>query len=448
MSGPLLDADLREAARTLIATGRLRAETDPELYRAAIKGRRQLAAFFREELGWSVEVLEVAELVRLHKRRVDVPSDRGPRLERGRGDGPLASREVLVCVALVCEQLWRRSRLSLRELLQAVAQVCAAEADEGTLPVFQVVAPDGVAKQAARENRRQLVDALKLLVAEGTVIVDADLDDGVDDRGDMVVSASRDRLAAKFSSLSPVLLGLAEQPPDRHAAALSSPTMPDQDQGADLDRPPSLEDRRLRLVRRLVDDPATDPTDDQMEGSPYLHTLTGRERALNVIGSLGYVATVRRDWWEITDPSGIGTAIEFPNGRRTERQAALAVLAELSRRDEPTARLLMAEVVGVLERVRDELPRWAAAYSGRLTALARSAAAELVMAGLLRPVPDHADAWFPTPGVHLWRVRVRHGSTAKKAEKRQGETLPVTHSAGEAGQAVFPFTGGAEGNVP
>ncbi|WP_433136353.1 DUF2398 family protein [Actinomadura nitritigenes] len=442
MSGPLLDADLREAARALVATGRLRVETDPELYRAAVKGRRQLVAFFREELGWSVEVLEVAELVRLHKRRVDVPADRGPRLERGRGDGPLASKEVLVCVALVCEQLWRRSRMSLRELLQAVAQVCAAEAEQGTLPVFQVVAPDGVAKQAARESRRQLVDALKLLVAEGTVVVDADLDHGADDdRGDMVVSASRDRLAAKFSSLSPVLLGLDELPPDRHAAALSSATLPDVGDSSAGDGKPSLEERRLRLMRRLVDDPATDPIDDRSDGSPYLHTLTGRERALNVTGSLGYTATVRRDWWEITDPSGAGTAIEFPNGRRTERQAALAVLGALSHRDDPTARLPAGEIVGVLERARQELPRWAAAYSGRLAALARAAAAELVAVGLLRPAPDDPDTWIPTPGVHLWRVRVRHGSAAKQ----RGEPPPATFT---ADQADLPFIDDEAGSAP
>jgi uncharacterized protein (TIGR02678 family) len=446
MSGPLLDADLREAARLLIASGRLRAETDPELYRAAVKGRRQLVAFFREELGWSVEVLEVAELVRLHKRRVDVPGDRGPRLERGRGDGPLASKEVLVCVALVCEQLWRRSRMSLRELLQAVAQVCAAEADQGTLPVFQVVAPDGVAKQAARENRRQLVDALKLLVAEGTVVVDADLDHGVDDdRGDMVVSASRDRLAAKFSSLSPVLLGLDELPPDQHADVLSSATLPDAEETATGERQPSLEERRFRLMRRLVDDPATDPIDDRSDGSPYLHTLTGRERALNVTGSLGYMATVRRDWWEITDPSGIGTAIEFPNGRRTERQAALAILGTLSQRDDPMRRLSAEEIVDALERARQELPRWAAAYTGRLPALARAAAGELVAAGLLRRVPGEPDTWIPTPGVHLWRVRVRHGSAT---EKRPNEPHPAASTAGQTDQVVLPLTDKESGSAP
>lgn len=72
MSGPdLLSPDLREAARQLIATGRIRAETNPDRYKAALAGRKELTDFFREELGWTVETLDVARLVRLHKRRSD-----------------------------------------------------------------------------------------------------------------------------------------------------------------------------------------------------------------------------------------------------------------------------------------------------------------------------------------------------------------------------------------
>ncbi|GAA1546417.1 hypothetical protein GCM10009678_31300 [Actinomadura kijaniata] len=430
MSERLLDPDLRDAARVLNATGRLRAEIDPELYRAALKERQLLATFFHEELGWTLEVLEAAELVRLHKRRADAPADRGPWLRRTRGDGPLAPRTVLVCCALVCEQLWRRSRMSLRDLLQAIAQVCAAEADAGTLPEFPVVAAEGVSKQTARSNRQVLVDVLKLLVAEGTVTVDADLDQAVDDEdADLVVTASRERLAAKFSSLSPLLLDLASLPPDQHAAALSQGTLPDRTPSAVPDTARSIEDRRLRLLRRLADDPATDPTDDLTEGSPYLHTITGRDRALNLLTSLGYNATVRRDWWEVTDPSGDGSGITFPNGRRTERQAALALLAVFPRRSDPMSPLRMDEAVDVLEQARQDRPRWASAYTGRLAALARAAAAELVAVGLLRPDPRDADAWLPTPGIHLWRVKVRSGTGAKpstEATPAAQDTLPLT----------------------
>ncbi|MEU0484023.1 DUF2398 family protein [Streptosporangium sp. NPDC006013] len=426
MSGPLLEPDLRDAARALIATIRIRAEIDQERYRAAVRGRQELTAFFRDELGWIVEVNEVAELVRLHKRRVDVPADRGPFLVRERGKGPLAPREVLVCVALICEQLWRRSRMSLQELLQAVAQVCAAEAAEGTLPHFQVVAPDGIGKRHARQNRQTLVDALKLLVAEGTITVDADLDrTAADDSSDLVVSASRDRLAIKFSSLSPILLGLGELPPDRHAAALSSGSLPEQAEPVTPQEPPSLEDRRLRLIRRLADDPATDPMDDLTAGLAYLHTLTGRERALNVMDSLGFHTTVRRDWWEVTDPTAIGTNTDFPNGRKTERQAALALLAMLSRRENPIRTLVLHDAIKILEEARTALPRWAAAYEGRLPALVQAAATELVAVGLLRSDPDQPDTWHATPGVHLWRVRVRHGQGKKARTDADQEQLPL-----------------------
>jgi hypothetical protein len=64
--------------------------------------------------------------------------------------------------------------------------------------------------------------------------------------------------------------------------------------------------------------------------------------------------------------------------------------------------------------VRDQLPRWAAAYTGRLSVLGRAAAAELVAAGLLTEA-DETDRWQPTPGIHLWRVRVRHGEPSARA---------------------------------
>ena len=84
MSNPvLLNPDLREAARQLIASGRIRAETDPERYKAALAGRKELTDFFRDELGWPVETLDVARLVRLHKRRSDPPSRPGPAAAAG-----------------------------------------------------------------------------------------------------------------------------------------------------------------------------------------------------------------------------------------------------------------------------------------------------------------------------------------------------------------------------
>ncbi|MFF7889374.1 DUF2398 family protein [Streptomyces sp. NPDC020794] len=404
-----LAPDLRESARRLIATGRLREESDPEEYRAALKGHQALAEFFRTELNWTLEVHEVAGLVRLHKRRSDVPADRGPLLSRERR--PLASATVMILVCLACEQLWRRPRMSLRELLQAIAQVCAAEALQGRLPRFPVVASQEVSKKEAREHRQSLADALKLLVAEGTVTVDADLDRALaDDDGDLVVTASRDRLAAKFSSLSPTLLELNDLPPEQHAAALSAESLMDHTlEGADA--PPTLEQRRLKVIRRLVDDPATDPLDDHTDTTTYLHTLTGRERALNVTAALGLATTVRRDWWQTTDPTGQASGIDFPNGRRMERQAALALLATLPGRDDPTAALTLTEVTDLFTRVRDNQPRWAASYD-RMPALARAAAAELVGVALLIPDPEIPDQWQPTPGVHLWRVRVHQSLPA------------------------------------
>lgn len=399
----LLDADLRDSARLLIATGRLRVENDPEHYRAAVKDHPALAEFFRTELNWALEAHEVAGMVRLHKRRSDAPDDRGPRLSRERR--PLAPALVMILACLACEQLWRRPRMSLRELLQAIAHICAAEAPGGRLPRFPVVASQEVSKKEARENRQSLADALRLLVEEGTITVDADLDRALaDDDGDLLVTASRDRLAAKFSSLSPTLLELNDLPVDQHAAALSAESLMDHTLEAAEDAP-TLEQRRLKVIRRLVDDPATDPLDDDTDTTAYLHTLTGRERALNVTAALGLATTVRRDWWQTTDPTGLASGIDFPNGRRMERQAALALLAVLPSREDPAAALTLDEVAELCTRLRASQPRWAASYD-RMPALARAAAAELTAVGLLIPDPDVPDQWRPAPGVHLWRVRV------------------------------------------
>ena len=453
MSTPLmLSPDLREAAQQLIATGRIRAEADPERYKAAISGRKELARFFQAEFGWPVDTLEMARLIRLHKRRIDPPADRGPRLLREGRAGPLAPAGVMVLETLICEQLWRRPRISLRELLQAIAQVCAAEARTGRLPTFRVVAGEGTPKKEAQQNRQHLIDALKLLVAEGSITVDADLDRAANDGdSDLVVTAFRDRLAAKFSSLSPTLLGLGDRPPELHAAALSADFLAEEPASADASAAMTVHERRLQALRRLVDDPAADPVDDESEQVPYLHTISGRERALTVAASLGLGITVRRDWWEVTDPSGLASGIDFPNGRRTERQAALALLAILPRRPEPAAPLPIAEIIVLLAQARTSLPRWAAAYEERLPALARAAAAELVSVRLLVTDPGQPDRWLPTPGIHLWRARVRQpqpgpaldGAPGRAGAHSSEAACPPPATALPAGTAS-----GAEGASP
>jgi hypothetical protein len=96
----------------------------------------------------------------------------------------------------------------------------------------------------------------------------------------------------------------------------------------------------------------------------------------------------------------------------------LALLDHLGRRalsaDGQELPLNSTEIVALLERVRGDLPRWAAAYDDRLSALAQAAVNELVTAGLLRepdPVDLENDAgerrWLPTPAVRMWRVKLR-----------------------------------------
>lgn len=491
----LLNPDLADCARVLLAEGRLLAEREPELYRTATRGRVELTRFFASELGWTLDVLDSADMVRLHKRRQDVPSDRGPRLHREGRKTALVPRTVLILSALVCEQLWRRPRMTLNDLLQSIAQVCATDSEQGLLPRFVVVAGDGVSKREAHENRQSLVDALRLLQADGTIAVDADLDRAAsDDASDLVVAASRDRLTAKFSSLSPSLLQLSELPPHRHAQALTADLLLDDAELLDEPDPVSADDdaaqpdddpndyricrtdasdvverrpgpadpspdtraarratdrRRLRAVRRLVDDPGSDPARNH-----YLQTSTGRNRALNVLHALGLTGTVRRDWWQVSDPSGLGSALDFPNGRRSERQAALALLEHLGSRELTAAGrerpIAVGEIVALLEQVRSELPRWAAAYDRRLPALAWMAATELVSAGLLLDtVPDGSDdsaldnsdgaaerSWQPTPAVRMWRVKLKAAATLSPSSASPG-SAPTDDSKEQTPLSLF-----------
>lgn len=415
MSQRLLDPDLADAARHLMRTCRISLIEDPARYRTVLRNRREITDFFRTELGWSLHIHDVGGVVRLHKRRDDVPGDRGPRLQRRSGPGELAPTPVLVLAALVCEQLWRRPRISLRELLQSVAQVCAAEAGTGRLPAFRIVAAEGVSKREAQAARENIVDAIKLLQADGEISVDADLERAVtDENAEVFITADRDSLANKLASLSPTLLSLSGRPPDQHVATLTAVSLPDAEPDAVAQRRASVEGRRLTALRRVVDDPATDPVDDPNPVG-YLATVAGRERALNIAASLGLITTVRRDWWEITDPTGTASDFDFPQGRKTERQAALALLSHLPDHDAPG--VTADEITTLFEEIRRDMPRWAAGYAERLPALARATATELVTVGLLQ-ASDDENRWQITPGVHLWRVRARQGQPGRAGRHR------------------------------
>ncbi|WP_158605446.1 DUF2398 family protein [Amycolatopsis panacis] len=156
----------------------------------------------------------------------------------------------------------------------------------------------------------------------------------------------------------------------------------------------------------------------------YLQSSTGRNRALTVLHALGLVATVRRDWWQVSDPSGLGSALDFPHGRRNERQAALALLRHLSTRkptfDGRERVVAIEEIVTLFEQVRENLPRWAAAYGGQLRALAKAAANGLVDAGFLVAEPAEnvpEPRWQPTPAVRMWRVRL-HTAPGTNSEQK------------------------------
>jgi hypothetical protein len=506
-----LDPDLRPAGQRLLVTCRIAAETDPDLYRSAVRGHAGLANFFRAACDWDLIVGEIAGMVRLHKRRTDVPTRRGPKV-KSRDRERLASKEVLVLAALVCEQLWRRPRVALRELLQAIAQVCAAEEAAGTLPPFRVVAVDGVTKKQAAECRENLLDALQLLLSRHLIDMDTDLERArLDESVDLVIMANRDRLAMEIASVSPTLLRLDKRPAHLHVRLLSSPTLldataisdengpgkssadekavaesvadisqerDDADGAGATDRTDSIDGadgtiqgaipttapsgpggyrtgtysaprdsdatsraRARDALRRIVDDPSVCPDSGVNAGVlPYLHTLTGRERALQAAASLGLVPTVRRDWWTITDPSGQATDDTFPTGRRADRQAALALLEwlttlECDHEQGPGGGWVIDEhaIAALFEQIIERLSGWARAWQSSLPSFARAAAGQLVTAGLLTVEQTRPPTWRTTPGIYLWQVNLSYSERPDPDRPPPASTDGVDDAAREHG---------------
>jgi hypothetical protein len=180
-----------------------------------------------------------------------------------------ADGQTLVLAALVCEQLWRRPRIALRELMHAISQVCAAEAASGRLPAFRVVAVDGVSKAEAASNRQHLLDALQLLLGRGLIVTDVSIDRvRGDDEADLVIGGDRNRLGIEFASLSPTLLRLSQRPVGTHARVLSARTLDETEPWPPM---PSLVPATPGDGRR----PQTENRADAAEGPPPAHSDQG-----------------------------------------------------------------------------------------------------------------------------------------------------------------------------
>lgn len=325
MSSSLRDAAVEErqrAARALLDRGVLLAG-DP-LFRLARRHREQLAADFRDRLGYALQVsTDTARLykplLRSQARALTVPARNQSESRR-----PVDERRVLdarrcLMICLTCAVLERRTlwtQVPLTELAEDIAQ----EARSLELELDWKLAAD----------RAALLDGLAWLAALGVLTLRSGAEgafgERVDEASEAYYDIDRPRLAGVLAE--PLLVAGAQCTRDLEAAS---------DDGRGSGEPSRV--RAQRLTRRLVEDPAV-----------YLEDLSEPDRQYFV----SQRGPLERRAAEIS-----GLTVE----RRREGSALIATGRELSDRPFPArthrkqlALLLLAELCSVDERRRAERP--------------------------------------------------------------------------------------------
>lgn len=418
--GPrLVDPEAGPVIAALQRNPLLTVESDQDLFRLAVRHGDGIARWYDHTTGWKVDVRAADGLCRLYKRRHDPPADRAPLLVRADAQARRpAPPLVLTLLCLVCEQLWQHPETSFNDLQRAIAQTCATESEAARLPRFQPVSPDGSDRGRANVHRLALVDAIRLLETWGVVCTDRSLNAAEQDHNaDLVITARRERLLALLACPSPTLLSIDLDRPDDHVDLLCS------DQ-ADLPEHASANQHDLRrrhlALRAVLDDPGVAPDTDAETGR-YLASASGRRHALDAAAVAGLTCVVRRDWWVVADPVSSSNGPEFPHGRSHEQQAALLLLHDLARREDPAAEVTSAEAEQIMRGHLDRRPWWASRYQGKRGAerLAQAALTRLTEAGVLNSPDDAEKDWAPTPAVHVWKV-----SLAEDGERTTPDSDP------------------------
>lgn len=334
MSSSLRDAAAEErqrAARALLDRGVLLAG-DP-LFRHARRHKEQLAADFRDRLGYSLQIS--TDTARLYKplllsqaRPLTVPARNQAESRR-----PVDERRVLdarrcLMVCLGCAVLERRTlwtQVPLTELAEDIAQ----EARSLELELDWKLAAD----------RAALLDGLAWLGGLGVLTLRSGAEgafgDSVDETSEAYYDIDRPRLAGLLAQ--PLLVAGAQCTRDLEAGG-AGPSGGDPSGDSAGNREPSRV-RAQRLTRRLVEDPAV-----------YLEDLSEPDRQY----FLSQRGPLERRAAEIS-----GLTVE----RRREGSALIATGRELSDRPFPTrshrkqlALLVLAELCSVDERRRAERP--------------------------------------------------------------------------------------------
>jgi len=287
-----LDAgERRIAARHLLASPILTAARQPAELELVRRHAAALKSMFASQLGYAL-IVESA-FARLVKAPLPASAPVRP-ARRATDDSPFTAATYvhlgLACAALLAPGVGEQI------LISALVDQIRADAAEQAITIT-----DGIS------DRRQLVTALRLLVAWG-VVSETD--------GTLAAWGERPEDEALLSINRPLLIHLLPSPLHQFGTA--------EDTWSQL-RP---EPPRRRLRQRLVENPAVfraELPDDELD-------VLSRERhelARHLDENFGLVLEVRAEGVLAYDPSGTLTDLDFPGAGRA-KQAALLLLDELA----------------------------------------------------------------------------------------------------------------------
>jgi len=299
----------RDAARALLQQPILVAARDPDTFAVVRRHAKALRSLFADRLGYTLVVdTEFARLVK------SAPGDRGPLRPLRRADGSDFGAAGYAYLALVCAALLAPdvgSRVTVSDLVERVH----VDADAHGIRI-----PDG------RSERRHLVAALQTLMDWG-VLDEADL---TSTDGELVLSVCR----ALLTSLTAGPLDHLPGPGPSGVAA-------------------GRETARVRLYRRLVEDPVVDRADLDAETRDIL-IRDRADLARDLDEDFGLVLEVRTEGALAYDPEDALTDMSFP-GAGTVEQAGLLLIAALLEGAAPTPGEGLHVTTDVLDRHVREL---------------------------------------------------------------------------------------------
>lgn len=309
----------RDAARALLQQPILVADRDPGIFTLVRRHAKALRTMFAERLGYTLVV--DADFARLVKT---APSPGGPVRPLRRADGSDFGAVGYVYLALVCAALLAPGtgdRISLSALVDRVH----TDADAHGIRI-----PDG------RAERRHLVAALRVLTDWGVL----DDTEPAPARSDGAATADDPDDGGPVLSVRRPLLTALTTGPLHHLTAPATV-------GAGSGR----ETARVRLYRRLVEDPVVDGEDLNAETREVLI----RDRAAlaqDLDEDFGLVLEVRTEGALAYDPEGALTDESFPDAGTVKQAALLLVAALLDDATPTTGRALRVDIDTLDEHVR------------------------------------------------------------------------------------------------